>query len=144
MTERDKFIKSVQRERMEGTDTHHPPDPLSSNQHFNALSPVELELLSLLAEECGEVVQIIGKILRHGLHSYHPTSEQINSYTLEREMGDVRAAMILLCEAGITRKSMVHQCADAKLRRITQYLHHARVPEALKHPAPADETKAAP
>jgi len=34
--------------------------------HANNLSPAEAERLAMLAEECGEVVQAIGKILRHG------------------------------------------------------------------------------
>ena len=33
---------------------------------FNGLTPAEAERLALLMEECGEVVQIIGKVLRHG------------------------------------------------------------------------------
>jgi hypothetical protein len=107
-----------------------------SSNHFNGLTPVENELLALLAEECAEVIQIVGKILRHGLRSYHPDSQEVNAYTLEREMGDVRAAMTLLCEAGITRKSTVHLLADEKLKRIDRYLHYACVPAALKEPKP--------
>jgi hypothetical protein len=37
---------------------------------FNQLTDAEAERLALLAEECGEVVQVIGKILRHGYESY--------------------------------------------------------------------------
>ena len=36
------------------------------DDHFNNLTPGEAERLAILAEECGEVIQIIGKILRHG------------------------------------------------------------------------------
>lgn len=95
-----------------------------NGEHFNKLTPTEAELLALLAEECGEVVQAIGKILRHGLDSWHPDSGMNNRSTLEREMGDVRAAMILLCEAGLTAKDQVHRCADSKLERVGRYLHH--------------------
>ncbi len=35
--------------------------------HFNELTPAEAERLAYLAEECGEAIQIIGKILRPSL-----------------------------------------------------------------------------
>ena len=35
-------------------------------EHFNGLTPAEAKRLALLAEECGEVLQAIGKVLRHG------------------------------------------------------------------------------
>ncbi len=40
--------------------------------HFNRLTPAEAERLAMLAEEAAEVIQIVGKILRHGYASYHP------------------------------------------------------------------------
>lgn len=40
--------------------------------HFNRLTPAQAERLAMLAEECAEVVQVVGKILRHGYDSYHP------------------------------------------------------------------------
>ena len=33
---------------------------------FNELSPAEVERLAILAEEMGEAIQVIGKVLRHG------------------------------------------------------------------------------
>lgn len=38
-------------------------------QHFNQLKPSEAERLACLIEECGEVIQAAGKILRHGYKS---------------------------------------------------------------------------
>lgn len=40
--------------------------------HFNQLDPAEAERLAILSEEMGEALQIVGKILRHGYHSYNP------------------------------------------------------------------------
>lgn len=99
--------------------------------HFNRLTPTQAELLALLAEECGELVQAIGKTLRHGLDSVNPLlppgTGRSNRGWLEKEMGDVRAAMILLCEAGITDKAAVHSLADVKRANVQRWLHHARV-----------------
>lgn len=100
-------------------------------EHFNGLTPAEAELLALLAEECGELVQAIGKTLRHGLDSTNPLvppgSDRSNRGWIEKEMGDVRAAMILLCEAGVTDKAAVHSIADVKRANVQRWLHHARV-----------------
>lgn len=40
--------------------------------NYNKLTPEEIERLAMLSEECGEVVQIVGKILRHGYESRNP------------------------------------------------------------------------
>lgn len=58
-------------------------------EHFNRLTPAEAERLALLAEECGEVIQAIGKVLRHGFESTHPDGGPTNRESLERECGDV-------------------------------------------------------
>ena len=57
--------------------------------HFNQLTPAQAERLAMLAEECGEVIQIIGKILRHGYDSHHPDRPHItNRELLQRELTD--------------------------------------------------------
>ena len=111
------------------------------SKHFNRLTPAQAERLALLAEECGELVQAIGKVLRHGLDSTNPLVPagcgRSNRGQLEKEMGDVRAAMIMLCEAGDTDKAAVHSLADKKLREVRQWLHHAESsdPAGEKHGA---------
>jgi hypothetical protein len=62
------------------------------SEHFNGLTPAQAERLAMLAEECGEVIQIIGKILRHGYDSYHPDRPHItNRELLQRELTDLAA-----------------------------------------------------
>ncbi|OWK35445.1 MazG nucleotide pyrophosphohydrolase domain-containing protein [Fimbriiglobus ruber] len=102
-------------------------------EHFNKLTEGEAELLALLAEEMGEAIQIIGKILRHGYDSTHPDEPfgPDNREILEKELGDVRCAMILLCEAGDLRKEAIHRHADDKRERVGKYLHHQPGKEAL-------------
>jgi NTP pyrophosphatase (non-canonical NTP hydrolase) len=62
------------------------------------LSPAEIERLAMLAEECGEVVQAVGKVLRHGWDSSSPYGSRTNRATLEREVGDVRAVIGLMLD----------------------------------------------
>lgn len=96
-------------------------------EHFNELAPAEAELLALLAEECGECIQAIAKVLRHGYYSANPLLESgpQNYASLEKEMGDVRAAMILLCnsDSPVTKKA-VHFNAEIKLENVGRWLHH--------------------
>ena len=60
-------------------------------KHFNSLTPAEAERLAMLAEECAEVIQIVGKILRHGYESRHPDGGPNNRSILEREITDLMA-----------------------------------------------------
>ena len=83
----------------------------------------QLELTALLLEECGEVVQVCGKILRHGLHSTHPVSGISNRELLHRELGDIVAAMQLLEREGIISIPEVRARARDKHRRVGPYLH---------------------
>lgn len=87
---------------------------------------VQIELIALLLEECGEVVQVCGKILRHGLNSYHPVSKESNRESLHKELGDVLAAMQLLERELIISMPEVRARARDKHRRIGPYLHHAK------------------
>lgn len=97
--------------------------------HFNGLTPAQAERLAILAEEAGEVIQMVGKVLRHGYHSHHPDTPSIsNRALLAEEVGDLRAV--------IDDMSAVHNDFDAalvehrrrsKLRRLdagSLYLHH--------------------
>lgn len=95
-------------------------------KHFNGLTPAQAERLALLAEELGEAVQVIGKILRHGLDSSHPDAVvgDTNRRELERELGDVSAATTLLVLAGDLDLERIDEAENDKLERVGQYLHH--------------------
>jgi NTP pyrophosphatase (non-canonical NTP hydrolase) len=93
---------------------------------FNKLTDAEAERLALLAEECGEVIQAIGKILRHGYQSNHPNGGPANRDLLEAELGDVSAAIRLMVESDDIIGTAVSSASDRKLARIHQYLHHQK------------------
>lgn len=95
-------------------------------EHFNQLSPAEAERIALLMEEAGEVVQICGKILRHGFESYHPDDEKriTNRKLLEKELGDLSAARRLMEVNGDIKHLEVMLGESSKLNRINAYLHH--------------------
>lgn len=63
-------------------------------EHFNSLNPGQHERLSCLSEELGESQQIVGKIPRHGLNSYHPDDLTVsNRMLLAKELGHVQYAI---------------------------------------------------
>ncbi len=64
-------------------------------EHFNGLTPAEAERLAMLAEETGEIVQMVGKILRHGYESYHPDDKEkvTNRTNLFAEILDIYGVM---------------------------------------------------
>ena len=93
-------------------------------EHFNKLSPAEAERLALLAEECGEVVQAIGKVLRHGFENSHPDGGPTNREALERECGDVYHAIWRLTSAGDIDGEVVSHRDDNKAKSVMCYLHH--------------------
>ena len=59
---------------------------------MNELTEAQKERLIMLAEEAGEVIQAVGKILRHGYNSCHLDNDDIsNRLDLVRELDDLNA-----------------------------------------------------
>lgn len=99
-------------------------------EHFNRLTPAQAERLAILAEEAGEVVQAVGKILRHGYGSHHPDNAAVdNRDHLEHELGDLTAVIHDMVERGDLSLKPIERQREDKLRRLkvgVLYLHHQR------------------
>lgn len=93
--------------------------------HFNKLTPAEAERLALLLEEMGEAQQAIGKILRHGYESKHPSKPDgpTNRESLEREVGDVLHAIWLLMKQDIS-EAAIGERRSVKSATVQLYFHH--------------------
>lgn len=96
-------------------------------EHFNQLSPAEAERLAMLSEEAGEIVQIVGKILRHGYDSYNPNDQlQVTNHAnLQNELTDLMAVFHGMKLAGdlptyMPREIDIERAWQRKLR----YSHH--------------------
>lgn len=103
------------------------------NSNFNELTNAETERLAILAEECSEVIQIIGKILRHGYYSTHPDDEEgpDNLEMLEKELGHVMAIQKLMTIEELNIASIRSHCRR-KIKSVQKYLHHNDISEILK------------
>ena len=93
-------------------------------KHFNGLTPAEAERLTLLLEEAAEVIQVIGKIQRHGYESRHPNGGPTNRELLMYECGHVKHALDRLCKAGDLDAFIIQDSADKKAISVVKYLHH--------------------
>lgn len=98
-------------------------------EHFNQLTEAEAERISILAEECAEVVQVCMKIQRHGLESHNPNHErpdatpETNRHMLERELADVLHAFQRCADCGDIREFHIRSRAAAG-KPGNRYLHH--------------------
>lgn len=90
------------------------------------MTNAELERLAILAEECGEVVQIVNKIIRHGYESHTPFDEKetTNRELLEKELGDLEFIIRLMKKESDIDSTNVSVAESRKYRTIKQYLHH--------------------
>lgn len=90
----------------------------------NGLGSSEQERLSLLLEECGEVIQIIGKIQRHGYESRNPDDPRFtNRQLLEKELGDVFYATKLMTAREDVGSTSIFERMDNRHIKLQQYLH---------------------
>lgn len=97
---------------------------------FNGLTDAERERLDILSEECGEVVQAISKIGRHGYNSYHPSTpasyDRNNRRDLEREIGDLMGVLdVMIAEGDLDHVKI----ADARAKKVSsirmrRWTHH--------------------
>lgn len=91
-------------------------------QKMNPVTSREDEILSLLQEECAEVIQAVSKIRRFGWDSYYPGQpEKINRLLLEEEIGDVREIMQIMVDFGLTDPFTVATRMDKKNEKLHRY-----------------------
>lgn len=95
-------------------------------KHFNGLTPAQDERLAILLEECGEVIQCIGKIQRHGYHSWNPevVGATTNRDDLAREVADLMAAISLMTKAEDIEVGNLNRDSEHKLQKLKKYTHH--------------------
>lgn len=98
---------------------------IQDNKFDTGLTNAEQELLALLMEECGEVIQVIGKIMRHGYESYNPNIQNspTNRQMLEAELGDVVAALSMLEYSDAIDPNQIQAHRKTKLKSVKKWLH---------------------
>ena len=94
----------------------------------NDLTDAQLERLAILSEELGEAQQCIGKIIRHGYHSWNPTvvSTKTNKEELARELGHVNFAIDMILQSEDIEGDQVSFSYVEKEKSIQRWLHHQK------------------
>lgn len=91
------------------------------------MTEAERERLAMLAEEAGEIVQMVGKILRHGYESYHPNDPNkiTNRVHLTNELNDINGVLFGMCKYNDlnVHDFSVANAASAWLRKV-KWSHH--------------------
>lgn len=92
----------------------------------NGLTLAQDERFNILVEEMGEVLQVIGKIGRHGLDSFNPNDPEspTNRQLLETELGHVILSIDRLVEAEDVNGGFVAKSAQEKAKNGRKWLHH--------------------
>lgn len=104
------------------------------------LDDSERERLALLMEECAEVVQVVGKILRHGYESRHPNGGPTNREMLQTEIGHILAAKYLMAQAGDIDQPSIGDSAQRKVATVGKWLHFANTSNAPAHRPAREES----
>ena len=83
-----------------------------------------VERLAILSEECADVQQMIGKILRHGIMSYHPDdpSKATNQDVLANKLGDLLHAVGIVMDKDVNKR-IVEVSVSTRDKTIQDYIH---------------------
>jgi len=84
------------------------------------MSPKVLEALTILQEECAEVIQNVSKIKRFGLNESY-TGQETNRIRLEKEVGDVLAMVDFLIQEGVLEQVGLIQSKINKINKLRDF-----------------------
>lgn len=87
---------------------------------MSGLTKQQEEILRILQEECGEVVQMVSKVCRFGLDQQHLKDGKPNRERLTEELGDLQCMIELAIEFGVVRRNdvtMSHMAKREKLKK---------------------------
>jgi NTP pyrophosphatase (non-canonical NTP hydrolase) len=94
----------------------------------SGLTPYQEEVLTILAEECGETVQEVCKIMRFGYlaNSHHVLGES-HMERLEHELGDLLAMVDMIRDStmGITAEGL-EEAKQKKLEKVSKWMTHSK------------------
>lgn len=88
------------------------------------LTDREREILTVLQEECAEVIQAASKLLRFGKEN-HPESGEANTVTLSKECGDLRYMLLMVRDADLTDAEIERKAHERKHDRMRWYMQSA-------------------
>lgn len=85
-------------------------------------TPFEREVLTVLIEECAEVVQRATKALRFGIEESQPGQQEKNWQRLGYEIGDLQATIGVACHHNIISMDSIMVGIMRKRSRLAKYM----------------------
>ena len=79
------------------------------------------EVMSILQEECAEVIQAVSKINRFGMDNFKPGKPKTNREHLEEELGDLLAMVDLLVETEVVSWGNLEMAKRAKIEKLKKW-----------------------
>ena len=83
-------------------------------------------LLACLSEECGEVVQVIGKAQRFGVLDIFPRGGETNWLKLRNEVHDIIAVYEMYCEDHEQKLHIYRELILAKKLRVEHFMGYSK------------------
>lgn len=77
------------------------------------------EILTILQEECAEIIQAVSKIKRFG-------NTASNKKELERELGDLFCMIKIMHEENMVNVETLFSQAESKLKKLNKYSTHLK------------------
>lgn len=88
-------------------------------------TPYEREVLTILQEECAELIVQISKALRFGLGDGYPGGTETNYEAIGREIGDLDAMVGLALKADLYSSEARTTAARDKIERLKKFMQNA-------------------
>lgn len=82
----------------------------------------EREILTILMEECGEVITAASKMIRFGVDDANPSTDVLNSRALGLEIGDLSHMMDRVRQMGLIQEADEQEGRERKIERLAKYL----------------------
>ena len=79
------------------------------------------EILSILQEECAEVIQAVSKVNRFGFSGLNPKDHRNNRQHLEEEIGDLICMIELLVENNLINQANIDSAAVNKRTKLRKW-----------------------
>lgn len=118
-------VRELRKSRPLNKTTAVPAKPSNTVPFTTQLSTAQLERLSILAEECAEVIKCVTKIQRHGFESINPHEPEdgTNREQLESEIADIHAAVQLLMTARDVSDQNIARALTPAINRKLAFCH---------------------
>lgn len=87
-------------------------------------SPYQREILEILIEECGEVIQRATKMLRFGVLEVQPGQDLNNTQRLAMEIGDLLEVTNHVNRAGLCPNEYVEKGMAQKADKLQRYMQN--------------------